>query len=260
MMLQCAICAKHPHEPTEDCGAECRDVTADLGIICSSCAQRIRRDLDAMVDAYAATENPAFPGGYAGEGGRTKSQPLPGGTDWLDWRQGSDMFGTLTSWIRDWCETYALAGPKRTDLTSLTGWLRAHLPHAANSHPAVDDFADEIRKIAQRGRRLAGEVSDRGQRYPCPTDGCGRTLYVRMSDLEAYVHCPRCDVSRKAAHLLALAVRADAWVPEQSAADAVQVSVATLKRWAKAEHVQREDGKYWLPSVRDYAATRRASA
>jgi len=258
-MLECAICTKHPHEPDEDCTGECVVTDADLGIICTKCAQRIRRDLDALVDTYSLTADPAFPGGSSGEG-RARSAPLPGGTDWMDWRQGSDMFGTLTSWIRDWCDVYALAGPKRADLTSITGWLRAHLPHAANSHPAITDFASEIRTLAQRGRRLAGEVSDRGQRYPCPTDECGRTLYVRMDDLEAYVHCPRCDVSRKAAHLLALAVRADAWVPEQSAADAVMVSVSTLKRWAKADHVQREAGKYWLPSVREYAATRRASA
>lgn len=254
-MLECAICTKHPHEPGEDCTSECRAVDADLGIICSPCAQRIRRDLDALVDTYALTAEPAFPGGSSGEG-RARSAPLPGGTDWMDFRQADWQFGILYSWIRDWCDIYALAGPKRADLTSITGWLRAHLPHAANSHPAITDFADEVRKLAQRGRRLAGEVSDRGQRYPCPTDDCTRTLYVRMDDLEADVHCPSCDVSRSTAHLLALAVRADAWVPAETAAHAVDITVSTLHRWAKAGHVQRENGRYWLPSVREYKMSR----
>ena len=180
-MIQCAICTRHPHAPDDDCTDDCRTTEADLGIICTRCADRIRRDLDALVDAWAATENPAFPGGSSGDG-RAKSSPLPGGTDWMDFRQGADLFGILGTWVRDWCDVYALKGPKYSDLTSITGWLRAHLPHAANSHPAIDDFADEVRKLAQRARRLAGEVPDRGQRVPCPTDDCGRVLrYARLN-------------------------------------------------------------------------------
>lgn len=280
-MIECAICTKHPHDPADDCTpfcievpqpkgktkvlhrhlpdadctSECRSREADCGAICTPCAQRIRDDLDTLVDSWAATTDPAFPGGSSGDG-RAKSSPLPGGTDWMDWRQGADLFGVLTTWVRDWMDIYALAGPRRGDLTSITGWLRAHLDHAANSHPAIDDFADEIRKLAQRGRRLAGEVPDHGQRVPCPTDDCGRTLRVRTADLEETVRCKRCGIERSAAQILAIASRQDAWVPEETAADVARVSVSTLKRWAKAGHVQREHGRYWLPSVREYKATK----
>lgn len=257
-MLECVICTKHPHEPGAECTDHCISVEADCGVICTRCQNRIRANLDAIVDAWAATEQPAFPGGSAGEGGRTKSQPLPGGTDWMDWRQGDDLFGVLTSWVRDWCDVYALAGPGRPDLTSLTGWLRAHLPHAANSHPAITEFADEVRSLAQRGRRLAGEVSDRGQRYPCPTDNCTRTLRIRTADLEASVHCPSCGITRNTAHLLALAVRADAWVPAETAAEVAGVKPAAIRKWAQAGKIERENHRYWLPSVREYAATRSA--
>lgn len=257
-MIQCAICTRHPHAPDDDCTDDCRTTEADLGIICTRCADRIRRDLDALVDAWAATENPAFPGGSSGDG-RAKSSPLPGGTDWMDFRQGADLFGILGTWVRDWCDVYALKGPKYSDLTSITGWLRAHLPHAANSHPAIDDFADEVRKLAQRARRLAGEVPDRGQRVPCPTDDCGRVLRVRTAELEEAVRCKRCGVERTSGQILLIASRADAWVPGETAADVAGVTMSTLQRWAKAGHVQRERGQYWLPSVRQYKATKGAA-
>lgn len=257
-MLECVICARHPHLPDTECSRDCRSRDADLGTICTGCAQRIRDDLDTLVDAWAATESPAFPGGSSGDG-RAKSSPLPGGTDWMDWRQGAELFGVLTTWVRDWCDIYALAGPKRGDLTSVTGWLRAHLDHAANSHPAITDFADEIRRLAQRGRRLAGEVPDRGQRVPCPTDDCGRTLRVRVVELEAVVRCKSCGIERSSAQILVIAGHSEAWVPGETAAMVAEVSLATIKRWAQGGHIEREHGRYWLPSVREYKAKRGAA-
>jgi len=254
-MIACQICTRHPHNPVDDHTDACHEVEADLGIICSKCAQSIRRNLDSLVDTWALIEEPGFPGGSTGEV-RSKSSPLPGGTEWMDYRQGHILLGTLTAWARDWCETYALAGPKRGDLTSLARWLRAHLSSAANSHPAVDEFAHEVRQLAQRGRRLAGEVPDHGQRVPCPTDDCTRTLRVRTAELNELVRCKGCDVQRSTAQLLAIAARADAWVPADTAADVAGVTVSTLNRWAATGKVQREAGRFWLPSVREYKAAR----
>lgn len=282
-MIECAICTRHPHDPADsctpfcievpqpkgkakvlhrhlpdaDCTTECRSREADLGRVCGPCAQKIRDDLDTLVDSWAATEDPAFPGGTSGDG-RAKSSPLPGGTDWMDWRQGADLFGVLTTWVRDWMDIYALAGPRRGDLTSITGWLRAHLDHAANSHPAIDDFADEIRKLAQRGRRLAGEVPDHGQRVPCPTDDCGRTLRVRTADIDERVRCHKCGIERTAGQLLAIAMLADKWVPAETAADVAGVSARSIRTWGERGHIDRGPDGYWLPSVRQYVAERNA--
>ena len=282
-MIECAICTRHPHDtaddctpfcievpqpkgkakvlhrhlPDADCTTECRSREADLGRVCGPCAQKIRDDLDTLVDSWAATTDPAFPGGSSGDG-RAKSSPLPGGTDWMDWRQGADLFGVLTTWVRDWCDVYALAGPRRGDLTSITGWLRAHLDHAANSHPAIDDFADEIRKLAQRGMRLAGEVPDHGQRVPCPTDDCGRTLRVRTADIDERVRCHKCGIERTAGQLLAIAMLADKWVPAETAADVAGVSARSIRTWGERGHIDRGPDGYWLPSVRQYVAERNA--
>ena len=276
-MIECAICTKHPHDPADDCTpfcievpqpkgktkvlhrhlpdadctSECRSREADLGIICSSCAQKIRDDLDTLVDSWAATEDPAFPGGTSGDG-RAKSSPLPGGTDWMDWRQGADLFGVLTTWVRDWMDIYALAGPRRGDLTSITGWLRAHLDHAANSHPAIDDFADEIRKLAQRGRRLANGDVDKAQRVQCPTDDCGRWLRVNAHDPEAHIRCKACGTDWTSGRLILVGMSAnvEVWLDPEAASEATGKDPSTLRKWARAGKIERSHGRYELHSIR----------
>lgn len=257
MIPTCAICTRHYHGRDEDCTDECNSVDADLGCICSKCAQQIRSDLDALVDLYALTAQLGPMTGVTGEG-RAKSSPLPGGTDWIDWRHGQDLADILVTWVRDWMETYALNGPKNATLTGVTGWLRAHLNLAANSHPAIDEFANEMAQLVARGQRLVGEVPDRGQRVPCPTDDCGRTLRVRTAELQAVVTCKRCGIGRSAAQLLALAVRADAWVPAETAAEVAGVTTRSLRQWAERGHIGRSAEGYWLPSVREYVAAREA--
>lgn len=277
MMLECVICTKHPHEPGAectplcievpqskgktkvihrhahevDCNTDCHTADADLGIICSPCAQRIRKDLDALVDTYTLSAKPPEATGHGERSAST--HPLPGGTEWLDWRQGSDLFGVLTTWTRDWMETYALAGPRRGDLTSITGWLRAHLPHAANSHPAIDDFANEIRDLANRGRRIVGEVKDNGQRIPCSTDHCTRTVHVHTADLDQRVRCRSCGIERTAGQILLIASRSEAWVPIQTAADVTGRNPTTIRRWIRTGKLEHNNGRVWLPTARALA-------
>lgn len=274
--ISCAICTKHPHDPADnctpfcievpqpkgktkvlhrhlpdaDCISECRSRDADLGIICTHCAQRIRTDLDTLVDAWALTDTPPDP--KQGGDGRGAERNLPGTTEWIDWRHGGEMFGVLTSWVRDWCETYALAGPKYADLTSLTGWLRAHLDHAANSHPAIDDFADEIRKHAKRGLRISEQDVDKTQRVRCPADDCGRWLRINANIPEAEVRCKGCDTTWSSARLIVVGVTGDTpvWLDPDAAAVACGKSTSTLRLWAQQGKIQRDHGRYELHSIR----------
>ena len=252
-MTDCAICTKHhAHEPDDDCTPQCAVVPADCGVICSGCRDRIGQGLDLVVECWALTEDPGFP--TAGGEGRSKSRPLPGGDEWMDYRSGVDVFGKLGSWCQDFAETFELSGPMDGTLTGITGWLRAQLPRAAATHPAIGDFAAEVAALANRGMRIAGMTPERGSRVPCPTEECTGVLRVRTAVLEEMNRCRRCGIERATAQLLAIASRADAWVPADTAAEVARVSVATVRRWAAAGHVERVDGRYWLPSVREYAA------
>ena len=161
----CAICTRHPHADTDDCTSACRTRPATLGVTCEPCAQRIRDNLTEIVDLYALTASPDFPTSGTGPGGKTA--PLPGGTEWMSWRQAADLIGPsgiLSTWARDWMDIYGLAGPKGGTLTQVTGWLTAHLSSACNSHPAITDFAHEIADLARMARRIRRRPSTVGWR------------------------------------------------------------------------------------------------
>ena len=250
--MECIICTRHTHtDDDDDKHDRCHITPADCGVICTGCKNRIAQGLDLLVECWALTEIPGFP--TPGGEGRSKSRPLPGGDEWLDWRSGIDL-GKLGSWCEDFAETFELKGPTDGTLTGITGWLRAQLPRAAATHPAVGDFATEVAALANRGMRIAGMTPERGSRVPCPTEDCSGVLRVRTAVLEEMNRCRRCGIERATAQLLMIASRAEAWVPADTAAEVARVSVATVRRWAAAGHVEREDGRYWLPSVREYAA------
>lgn len=249
-MNECAVCSKHPHLPDADCDRDCRSREADLGVICSTCAHTIDRDLLTVLETYALTNVPPWPSN--GGDGRAKTRPLPGGTEWLDFRSCVEQLGVLSTWTRDVMDTYGLAGPKRGDLSSLVGWLRSHLPSMANSHPAISDFAYEVRALARRGLRVAEVDLDKRQRVTCPTDECSGTLRISVADLEAAAPCRQCGRDWTTAQLLNVATNSDEWVDEEVASLSTKTPGSTLRRWAKAGHIQRKNGLYRLASIREY--------
>jgi len=254
--VSCTICTKHQHKPDEpECTPQCVVVPADRGVVCSGCLTRMSQGLDLIIETWALTDEPGFP--TPGGEGRAKSRPLPGGDEWISWR--TEVPHVMASWCDDFAESLGLHGPTATEttaLTAITGWITVHLPNVSKAHPALDVFATELAKLANRGMRLAGMTQEKLSRMPCPTDGCGYEMRIRASQLEEWARCTKCGIERTSAQLLAIAARSDAWVPGPIAAEVVRINEATLRRWAIAGHVERDGGKYWLPSVREYAATR----
>ena len=257
--MSCTICTRHQHKPDEpECTPQCVVVPADRGVVCDGCHTRMRQGLDIIVETWALTDEPGFP--TPGGEGRAKSRPLPGGDEWIDWR--AEVPAKLASWCQDFAEFLDLHGPSAPHesavLTAITGWLTAHLSSVSNRHPAVDDFATEVQELANRGMRLAGMTQEKKSRVPCPTNGCPADLHIRASQLEEWARCRTCGIERSNAQLLAIAARTDAWVPATIAAEVARITESTLRRWAVAGHVEREGGRYWLPSVREYATMKAA--
>lgn len=101
----------------------------------------------------------------------------------------------LDTWTRDWADSRQLDEhlPPAT-VQALASWLANRIPWAAEYHPAVDEYAKEIRDLLGALRAADGETSDRTYLGPCPVmldDGpCSARLYA--SPWVDIVECPRC--------------------------------------------------------------------
>jgi hypothetical protein len=80
-------------------------------------------------------------------------------------------------------------------VTSLVGWLLVRLDWACDEHPAVDDFAAEVRDIAHQVHAAARTGSSGTKVGRCPAvlrddSRCGATL--RADPYLDRITCPRC--------------------------------------------------------------------
>jgi hypothetical protein len=118
----------------------------------------------------------------------------------LDLVAPGGLVADLLTWEKDWRETRgfsagaAFRGSQRQALESVVGFLRNHLPWACEHHPAVDEFAAEIRDVVRKCHTVLG---DQPRRYrldlPCPS--CDLLTLVRR-DGDAYIECESVECGR----------------------------------------------------------------
>jgi hypothetical protein len=186
--VNCTIC----HGPTDD-----RDPVRH-----QRCAERLAADLRAIPGHYAlmgAVLAPGTAGGGAHVSG-TRTAPLPVRLEPLSLRAKGGMVTVMASWEVDWRETLGwdpgYRGGGQQDLAAIVLWLRAHLPWAVESHPAVNEFAAEVRDLLHQCKAAAGLLPRMMRIGDCPNvpDGeqepCATALYADpMGDA---IRCRRC--------------------------------------------------------------------
>lgn len=251
----CAACERHVAGQDGACSRRCRHRRADLGVLCSGCAARVRDDLDVIAGVWVASvlpfARPVEPGG--------SERGLPGGSDWLEWRSGRPVLGVLGGWVRVLAEdmttdTAAPAVPAAA-VGPVVEWLRARVEVIAGMEWA-GVFAEEVAVVAAHARRLAG-LTEAGLVVRCPGEGgaCGRRLRVPggwQAIDTAEVACRGCGSSWSLARLVVVALDAgvDVWVDADAAASVLGVSAVTVRRWARAGAVRRDGGRYNLADCR----------
>ena len=233
----CDLCLRHPHEPGAEHTDQCREREAE-GMCCNVCRIQIRDRIDSLTRSLEIVSVVTWET-RAGDG-RSSEPTLPGGTDRLDWLVS--VRATITSWTRAFAEDWNMSGPKHGDDLSVLGWLRTHHEHACTDHPALAEFADEIRLLAETGEHMSGDVPV-GQRIICPTDDCETRLRVDIHK--------GCDRHWTTAHLMLMTLHTadDAWVDPEAASIIANVDTSTLRRWARAGHILRKNGLYELHSI-----------
>ena len=96
---------------------------------------------------------------------------------------------TLDTWVRDWRTYQYRERLPRPTVPRLVRWLRYRLHWACDNHPAMDDFADEIRELRGRLRSVLGYSAPQKERVKgVPCRQCDQlTLFRRPGDER--IHC-----------------------------------------------------------------------
>lgn len=195
--------------------------------VCDACRKRIQSQLREIPDLYARLD--PTPTRRRGEKvTRTPEDPAPLNLDVLDLlaeaRPGSvavKMAGEwshvpggdkhqighlsvatrLDQWVRDWISCDWCPGDRLPDpyVATLVGWLDARLDLACDRHPAIDEFAAEIRRIHSTLRRYVGELNASGEKIGrCPAvrrDGARCNAVLRADPYVSRIACDRCGTS-----------------------------------------------------------------
>lgn len=172
-------------------------------LVCDRCRQREAARLSEIVTLYALLPaaldvNPntvvdlTYPpvGGAASTAGRTcedcarqakadgavvplgpcRRVPPHGRPDYDDQRGDIAVAAVLDSWVREWASTLRCPDlPKVPTVMRLAMWLQVWLPLACDHHPAVDEYAAEIRQLSAKMRRAINrDLTAVHYEAPCP--------------------------------------------------------------------------------------------
>lgn len=168
-----------------------------------TCLAAVHRGLQQIPVLYAMLTEALVPGNWAGPQVSGTHAAIPIMVDPLSLQCRGGIIAILASWETDWRSRRGLAAiPARAGhehqldgarvLGVIIGFLRAHLEWAARNHPAVDEFAQEVREIIGACRAALGLTTDMRRIGRCPAElgerTCGRVLYA-----DPYADVIRCD-------------------------------------------------------------------
>ena len=258
----------------------CQGQTSHMA--CAKCQRNMQRQLKEIIDFVALAETNLIPG--SGAGGRSTERPLGIRIDALDLVAGFDVLPQLESWERLFREDYrltkygeisgqrarvvsvvmpahdgrsippqiAISGYISGTVTFLLQWL----PRICEDHPAVDEFAHELRQLHRQAQAASGQSPRTSWNVTCPTDTdrgeCGNKLRLNGEDFDGHVTCRQCKTTWPVQRLLLVAASSTTsaiWLDPEAAAMMYNVSTKTLQRWAKDGRITKEHGRYDIRQI-----------
>ena len=256
----------------------CPICNRDTTSTCHRCIHRMRRHLTDIPTNYLTAKHQLTPGK---SDGRSNERSIGVRITALDFLAGNDVLRTLEDWERDWRTFFQLTpfgeataqravshAKQRNNNTEYDGtylqlnacvtFLDSWLDKAAQSHPAITDFAQELRDQWRISQHAANIHPPNTWLVTCPatldnTD-CGNKLHITGQDFDTTITCRRCHTPWPVERLLRVAAsdsQAEIWLAPEDAAHLFGIHISTLKRWARRGHIKKAHGQYEHHSIRD---------
>lgn len=134
----------------------------------------------------------------------------------------------LAQWAEDWSDRPIWSA----DAASVAHFLRRGLRWACASHPAIDEFARELRGIYS-SLRVALHRDLSGHRYAEPAPCCGQRTLIRYPGAD-WIECGPCEAlydEQDYATVVIAQIPDDALVTAQQAAQIAGVATDTVYKW-----------------------------
>jgi hypothetical protein len=236
---------------------------------CSGCTERIREQLTDLPEFLALSAAEYWPVG-GGKGGRSTEVSIGLRVEALDARTTREPLEVLESWERlfreEWSDDHADTQQRArkaarwadsdsddfhaVNLCGVVDWLCRQLERIAD-HPAVDEFALEVKALHKTAARGAREPREDVTVIACPADHgdglCGKPLRLEHE----HVQCGRCGADWDRPRLLIVARYADVevWQPAGVVSEYLGIPERTLRHWAQHGHIKRRGGSLLWSSV-----------
>jgi hypothetical protein len=241
---------------------------------CVDCTEKIRQQLTDLPELLALSAEEYWPTG-GGKGGRSTEVSLGLRVEALSARTTREPLEVLESWERmfreEWWDDHADTQQRErkakrwadsdsndfhaVNLCGVVDWLCRHLDRIAD-HPAVDDFAKEVRDLHREQARAAREPREDVTVIACPADHgdalCGKPLRLEHE----HVTCSRCGTDWDRPRLLIVAryANVEVWQPAGVVSEYLGIPPRTLSRWAQQGLVKRRGTSYLWSSVVSHVA------
>ena len=232
---------------------------------CDRCQHTMRVQLGEICDYQALAADNLVPG--QGGDGRATERTLGVNIAALDLVGAFDAIAVLESWERIWREDYGLTpyGPAsaerdpaaRATLLGIVSFLQSWLTKSCTEHPAIDEFAREVRTLHRTCQQAAGQARRSAWRVTCPADTdegeCGTQLRVSGEDFGGHISCRGCGTTwpvDRLLHVVASSQHAELWLDPEAASEWLGISERTLRLWAKEGRIMRDHGRYEVHSLR----------
>lgn len=240
--------------------------------VCVRCQSMMSRQLeDLRVFRLDAAGN-LLPSGTGD--GRSSERGLGVRLDALDLVAGFDVLPLLEEWERDWRRCFGLQafGPASAErskvrpvdcdvISSRLGecirFLHQNLQQACDRHPAISDFARELRTMWRQAQAAAGAQPRTSWLVACPADlqsgECGRVLRITGEDFDSDICCKSCGTVWPVERLLRVVAssrHSELWLDPEAASRWFGIPSRELRRWAARGRIKRSKGRYESHSIR----------